>query len=135
MSRIENKEKGYITLTSVIILSMLALALIVSMLAINSSGYKTSTISKKYSEALYAADSCAEIALNKLQSDLAYLPGETITLGSSRCEVISILGSGNSDRTLNIESVNEDTTVRISVEISQIQPEIEIISWERVNQF
>ena len=81
------------------------------------------------------ADACAERALNNLQQDLSYVGGETYTLGNGSCQVVTVLGSGNANRTIQAKGTIGVVVRKVKVQIAQINPNLQLSSWRDVASF
>lgn len=89
------RHKGYIVLTSVIILSAVLL-LIAQTLSIGGYFQRRSITDFEYKEASYfSALSCVDRVVYKLSDDLDYLGNETFQIGSNTCTVSSITTVAN----------------------------------------
>ena len=90
----KQSESGFIAIMSVIILSVLLLAISFSL---STSGFFaraniTDSESKEHSLAL--AESCAETALFKIASDGSYNPlNQLVSVGGDQCTIVSVSGN------------------------------------------
>lgn len=129
--------QGYLTLISVIIMMSITSVTLVAMMLLSTSSVESSKIDLDAVRARKAAETCAEIALTAIRTDYGYLPGHTeqLTTGESSCEVINVLGTGNNNRTLQLEGYSGNSTQRLVIGIQQINPIPEVSNWEFVSQF
>jgi len=130
---------GFIALISVLIVGAIVLVISIG-LSLRSVGETNVSLGEQESgRALALANLCAEQALMKLESVLNYAGGESVTVGSDTCDILTIGGSGNQDRTVKIQATSttaNGTYVRkVKVEVSQISPVMQISSWEGVADF
>lgn len=129
------KYDGYVSLTAVLIFSVIAISITTTLLLLITTLAITTESSEDYARAKSSAESCVEIVLNKLQSDVDYPAGETLVEGSAECEVVDILGTGSTNRTIQVKATADDITVRLEVRILTIFPYIEIQDWQEVSYF
>jgi hypothetical protein len=124
------KNSGYVALFAVIITSAL---LLVIGLGASMRGIDSLSLSEAgtYSlEARLLADACAEEALMKLKSDLSYTGNESIIVsGAESCSIVSVSGSGNTDRTVITEASVNGYVRRLMVEVTEVNPALVIGSW------
>ena len=119
-------------LVSVIILStvMLGFAVLASTLFIKESQIQNILKNKKI--AAYAANSCMELALNRLGRNVNYGGNETIIVNGNPCTIRPI--SGSSPWIIETESVLGRERARYRANLSSRNPII-ITSWEEVSNF
>ncbi len=119
-------------LVSVIILStvMLGFAVLASTLFIKESQIQNILKNKKITA--YAANSCMELAFDRLGRNVNYGGNETILVGGNPCTVRPILGS--SPWIIETESVLGRERARYRANLSSRNPII-ITSWEEVSNF
>jgi len=129
------KPKGFIALTSVIIIGAVALAVGIGV-SLRSIDEANMSLAEEMSfRSQVAAEGCGEYALQKLKDSLNYSGNEIIIIGDQECEILEVEGNGNSDRIVKVESTISGYTKKIKIEIGKINPSIEIISWENVADF
>lgn len=130
-----NSQRGYIALISILIASaiVLLISLSASLLSIGES--KMGLQMNQASESFYLAQSCAEYALIALKNDLNYIGDETLTINGQDCTILPLEGSGNTDRVIKALSNAYNQTRKIRIEINQVNPEIDIKSWQEVANF
>lgn len=124
-----NESHGFIALTSVLIIESLILVIAVGVLTRSITGTNISLAEQQSHRALALANICAETALLKLESVLNYSGNETITVGSDSCNIATITGSGNSNRTVQASSTISGYVRKTQVQVSTISPIMQISSW------
>ena len=88
-------QSGFIALTSLLIISALALSIAVSISLLGVGEAKNSLDYKKGQEALYVAYGCLEEALLQLKTDSTY-SGGSLPLGNGTCNIlVSVFGDNN----------------------------------------
>lgn len=123
-------QKGYIAFITALIISSFILTLMISFPLISTDGLRSFLAFKKGSDARLIADSCAEIALLKIQRDVTY-DGEVIDLDEGSC-TITIQESGESHRLFEISANVEGYTYTLEIEIEIYGRSVGIISWEAI---
>ena len=95
------KSSGYIALLSVLMVSAITSATVLILLATSLNSILNSGDTKEGRIALFLADACAELALQRISNLETYpctspsaLCGETITLPNGTCEVVNIANLG-----------------------------------------
>lgn len=134
--KIQKNEKGYIALTSVIIIS--AMIMIIAATMSSYSFFSRSNILdaelKKISNAL--AEACVETALLKLAQNNSYAGNENISIGGKQCLILAIEAGGQANQKIiktTASSSNYYANLKITATI--IASGILINSWEEVASF
>jgi hypothetical protein len=90
-------------------------------------------------KALGLASACAEVATMKLISVLGYSGGEVMAINGDTCRVVSVSGTGNTNRVIMASStVNTAVgsyTKKVKVEVTKISTSTKITSWQEVGDF
>ncbi len=127
-----NNCSGFIALTSAIIISIILMAITLS-LSLYSFFSKTNisgTEYKKISTGL--AEACVETALLNLASNKAYAGNETVSIGTGTCSILPIETLG-SQKIIKTSASTNSSTVNLKV-TTNIEP-ISIVSWEELAGF
>jgi hypothetical protein len=129
-------NQGYIAIISVLIVSGIT-ALIVGFTVLFGMGEANMGLSNQQSEySFYLAHACAEHALLNLKDDLGYNGDEVISdFENGSCEVRTVEGGGNQDRLIETIGRAFDKTRRLKIEVSEVNPQINISSWQEVTSF
>lgn len=130
-----SQKPGYIFLLSVLVVGAIAVAITTSVLLLSTSAARTGLSLQQASEALAYAQACADHALLLLQSDNTYVGREQMAVGGGTCEILSVGGIGNENRTLCTEGFRGDTARRIEILIERILPSVTISTWQEVSSF
>ena len=128
-------NQGFIALTSVLVLSAIFLSLSISVASHAISGSKMNSSVYASNKAKILAESCVEYALSELQRSTSYVGGEQIVIGDESCDILTVEGTGNAQRTIQTESTVLEHTYRLEVVVSEVDPSIQISSWEPVINF
>ena len=127
-------NKGYIAITSALIISILLMAIV---FAVSASGYfaQANTVSALLkAEGRELADTCASMALLRLQENRdEYAGNQIVTIGAENCRILPIIEGGDGfiiKTTSNIQGAITNIQVRV-----RETDELEIISWGEVASF
>ncbi len=129
------KRSGYVLLLSVLIIGVIAAVVLPSLLFLGMNAGQVSVAIGESSQALAAAQGCAEYALLKLRDAEAYTGNETLSLNQETCSIRSIGGIGNEHRLLCVQGQAGDTIRRMEIIVDQVFPQITIDSWQEVSSF
>lgn len=134
MNKMDNK-KGFIALTSVLVVSTILLAVFVGATSRSISQINISGASVASHKAKALARLCGEHALIELERTLGYGGDETIEIDGDSCYIQTVTGSGNTNRTLRVESTVSNYTYRMEITLLEISPSMVIDSWRNVSEF
>lgn len=124
---------GYVALVGVLVFSALILlvGIGVSLRGINIAEGSLDEAFAAHARTL--ADACAEEALLRLKSNFGYAGNETIIVGGSdTCTIVSVSGSGNTDRVILAEAAVGRTLSRVRVDVERLTPSLLVRAWDRV---
>ena len=128
-------QQGYIALISILIVGALVLAIGVGVSLRSIDETEMSLNEELSNRALALVNACAEYALFQLVNNLSYAGNETLTINDSdSCDILSIEGSGATDRIIKAEALVMGYKKKIKIGIAQIEP-LEMIYWEEVDDF
>lgn len=83
----EKREKGFIALTSVLIIGAIVLILAISLFHSALTDYSISTAYESGQQAAFLADFCLKEGIVKIQEDINYIGGEEIGLNNATCTI------------------------------------------------
>lgn len=129
------RQEGYIVLITVLLLGAVGTLIASSVLFLGTETLQTEMAFSEGAHARAMANACAEHGLNQLRQNTSYSGGETLSLGNDSCEVIAVLGSGGSNRTLQAEGISGDAIFRIEISVQTVDPIILLSSWQEVDSF
>ena len=127
--------RGFIALTSVLILSAIFLYITIS---IASRAISSSSIQIAFQErdnAKYNAEGCLSYALMELQRTFEYVGDEGILVGNGTCNILSLSEDATQPRTVQVESTVGNHTYRLEADIAEVAPQVYVTSIERVETF
>jgi len=128
------KKSGFIVLLSVLVFGAVGLAITASLLISGIGASRTSFAVEQSDQAWALADACAEEALQQI-ADFTFFSGSgNLTLGEGDCSYTVTIGVGQ-NRTIEAEGTVDTTVRRVEIAIDQINPTINISSWQEVADF
>ncbi|OGC44526.1 hypothetical protein A2V54_02015 [candidate division WWE3 bacterium RBG_19FT_COMBO_53_11] len=128
------KKNGYVMLVSVLVIGAIGVAVGVSLILLGLSASRTSFSLEQSNQTKALANACAEKALQQIKDLPSFSGTNNLALGQGNCTYTVIAGSGE-NRTIEA-SGNVDTIIRrVKITIDQINPTINIISWQEVSEF
>lgn len=129
---IREKKKGFVALISVTVLSVISVIIVTSAFSSSTNSLVNLSTSRNALRAKANADSCVELAINKLKTSLDYAGSENVTMDCGSCAISPITGSGNSDRTFTTTGTCNGATRKMSVSITTVNPTTVLSSWNEV---
>lgn len=127
-----NNEKGYITLLSTLFLVAIGGVVAGSIILLGLGSSKTSLALQQSNQAKALANACMEEALQKLRESIYYSGNQTIAFTSGSCQIQTITGTGNSNRTIQTTGTLDTIQRKVTVVVTTIHPAISISSWQEV---
>ncbi|HOZ53093.1 MAG TPA: hypothetical protein PK142_00240 [bacterium] len=127
-------KKGFVALISVVIVGAIILSIAVFMIYINLNSSQGGLIIKKSDQARMLAQTCSEYALQKINDENDFDGANNFLLLEGNCSYSVISGSGE-NRTINSWGQVENIIRKEKIIIDQINPEINIVSWQEVADF
>jgi hypothetical protein len=128
-------RKGYIALVSVILMSALGLAIMLSVIAAGVDASKTDFSLQQSGGARSLASSCAEEALQKILETSTTSSSGNLTIGSGTCSYSITSTSSSQIITVSATGVLGTVTSKIRVVLATTTPGITLSSWEEVADF
>ena len=132
--KLSKTDRGYMTLISVLIVGAVGVAVAVSLVLLGLSSSRASFSLEQSNQTKALANACAEEALQQIRDLTSFSGTDSLTLGQGSCTYTVTTGSGE-NRTIEA-SGNVDTIARrVKITIDQINPNINITSWQEVENF
>jgi hypothetical protein len=127
-------KQGYIALISVILISAIGLAIMLSVIAAGVDASRTDFSLQQSGGARSLASSCAEEALQSVLETSTTSSAGNLTIASGTCSYLITSTNGQS---ITIDSTGFLGTVtsKIKVVIASTSPSISLSSWEEVSDF
>lgn len=127
-------RRGYIALISVILISALGVAIMVSVIASGITATKTDYSLQLSGSARSLASSCAEEALQKILETSTTSGSGNLTIASGTCTYL-ITSTSSLATTINAMGVLGTIVSKIKVVLATTTPSIVLSSWEEVSDF
>jgi hypothetical protein len=127
-------NKAFITLASVIIVSAIGLAIVVSFILLGISSLRTSFAIEQSNQARMLANTCAEQALEQIKSFPSFEGTAGLTLGQGNC-TYTIANLGEENRSITASGSVGAIIRKVKITISDIVPQIIVVSWQEVGDF
>lgn len=134
MSQIK-KTNGYITLVSVLIVGSIALASATSLLLLGVDTSRTALANTQAAAARAAANTCAEIALDKVRQDALYQGDETVTFPNGSCTIAPFIYPDPTRPLIQLTATVGGSVRKLSVQVAALAPQVQLESWQEVADF
>ncbi|MCA9381214.1 hypothetical protein KC678_03025 [Candidatus Dojkabacteria bacterium] len=131
--QLNKTKKAYVTLVSVIILGFVAIMIISASLLIGTDSLVTSKVILDAKDAEGIANACAESALSTIRENTSYVGSQNILIGEGECSyvVTDIDANTPPNKQIQITSTVSNIIKKQEVQTSQINPTIQIASWNQ----
>lgn len=131
----KKNQSGYIVLITVLVIGAIGVAIAVSVLLLGLGSSRSGFAMQQSSQAKSLVNACAEEALQKLRESVYYTGNESLTYSSGSCQIQTISGSGNSNRTIQTVGTVGTIQRKVKVVVGSVHPTIAITSWQEVADF
>jgi hypothetical protein len=125
-------KRGFITMFSVLIFGSVALVITSSVLLLGLGASKTGFIIEQSGKAKSLANLCAEESLQQIRNSTLFTGTNIINVGPDSC-TYTVVDDGLENRTITLSSAVGSVVRKILITIDQINPSINIKSWEEVS--
>ena len=125
------KNKGYITLISVLVVGAVSTAAALSLLLLGLGASRTSFAVEQSQQAKSLANACAEEGLQQIRSSSSFTGSGNLTLGQGSCAYV-VTSQGGNNRTITGTGTVGTVIRKVKVIINAISPQIGVVSWQEV---
>lgn len=125
------KQQGFITLMSMLIVVAIGTMVSVSLLLLGLASSRSSFSVEQSKQAQALVDTCAEEALQQIQSNQSFSGSGNLSLGQGSCSY-TVVNGGGQNRIITANSAVGTVIRKISISIDTITPAINISSWQEV---
>jgi hypothetical protein len=129
------KQLGYVALIAVLIIGAAVLNISLSSVIVSITNNMNGLSYQNLSQATSLSHACGEKALMDLKENESYAGNEIINLGNGTCEVLAIENLGDQSRIIKTIGRVNGATRKTRIEISSINPSMNIVAWQEVNDF
>lgn len=126
---------GYVFLLTVLSIGVIATATVLSLLLLGWAAQQNGRTLAESAQARFLAQTCIERALLTLRESPSYAGGETISFSKGDCELETIGGSGNVDRTICAEGRSGRSVRRLELAVDLLVPTTSVSSFREVVSF
>ena len=128
------RERGYITLLSVLVVGAAGLAITTSLLLFGLGSSRTSFAVEQSAQARALVDACVEEALQQVRDSTPFTGTGTLSLGQGSCDY-EVTSGGGQNRPIHASSTVGTIIRKVEVTIDAINPSINTTSWQDVTDF
>ncbi len=133
--KFKNKNNtGYITLLSVLVVGAIGLSITVALLLSGLSASRTSLTAQMSAYAKMINNACAEEALEKIRENISFTGTNNLTFTLGSC-TYTVTNTGGETRTIATSSTVGTIVKKINITIDDINPRINILSWQEIADF
>jgi hypothetical protein len=125
-------NKGFITLISVLAISVIGGTIALGLILLGVNSTRSSLVYIQSAQARSLANACMEEALMRLRESIYYTGNETLSLTSGNCQIRTISGNGNTNRTITTTATVSNALRKVQVVVGTVNPTIAISSWQEV---
>lgn len=128
------KQSGYITLLSVLIVGAVGVAISTSLVLLGLGNSRTGFALQQMYQAKALSDACAENALLEIRNSTSFTGSGSLTLGQGICSY-TVTSQGGQNRTMTVTGVVGSVTRKAKITLSKITPDITVASWKEAGDF
>lgn len=128
------KKSGIVTLLGILLIGGVGTVISLSLLLQGMTSSQTGYTIEQMHQANALVNACAEEALERIREEIPFSGTESITLNTGNCEYTVVHGGGD-NRTITALGNVENMSRKIIITLDKIDPQINVTSWEEVNDF
>jgi len=132
--RLYDKKKGFTILLSILIISVIATVIAISLVIFGMSARRTSFAQEQSYNAQTYAEACAEEALQKIHESNPFTGMGSLSFSYGTCNY-TVTKTGGQSRTIATDATVGTIVRKIAITLDKIKPTIRIISWQNVADF
>lgn len=125
-------QKGFVSLLFILVISAIGISISTSLILLGINSTRTSLSQIQSAQARGLSNACMEEALQKLRESIYYSGNETLTLTTGNCQIQTITGTGNTNRTIVTTSTVGSSIRKVQTVVATINPAITISSWQEI---
>ncbi len=124
-------NKGFVVLISTLVAGAVGIAITASIILLGLSSSRSSFTFVQHRQAYWAANGCVEEALGMIRDDMSYVGSDSFSIGQGTC-TYTVTNTGGETRAITSEGIVGNVHSRLSIVVTDINPEIIIFSWQEV---
>jgi hypothetical protein len=128
----KDNKKGYITLITILIIASIGLSVSISLLLFGLNSSRSSFANEQSGQAKYLADACIEQALQEIRKNHLFSGNNFLSLKQGTCYYDVIILTGEK-REIHSFGVVDDIVRKVKVVVNDIEPRINVFSWQEVS--
>ncbi|MFH1207740.1 MAG: hypothetical protein V1668_04005 [Patescibacteria group bacterium] len=128
-----HNQKGYIALIALVIISVVTLAIALSMNSLSITETDTGLVRQQSTQAEQAAYSCLQEAYLRLMRDGAYTGGTTLTVAPGSCTVVSVATPIPADRVVTVAADVGGVQRQFTGQVTWSAAGLTLVSWQENN--
>lgn len=127
----KDNQNGYIVIYSVIIIGAIVMGIIFSSSWVSLNSVKSSKILTDSKQSKAMVDACAETALQNIRDNINYSGSGSLTINGNDCSY-TVVNQGGENRLIQAQASVYDNISKIEILIDQLNPQINVVSWQEV---
>jgi len=127
-------NKGYATLITLLVVAAVGVTIAISLTLLGIGASKSSFAIEQSNQSKALSNACLESALQEIRNSTPFAGSATINLGQGTC-TYTVTNTGGTNRNIIASSTVGRVVRKVEVNIDQINPDINIISWQEVADF
>lgn len=128
------KQSGFIVLITVLVIGAVSAAIAVSVLWLGVGDSRSSFALEQSNQAKALANACSEEGLQQIRDSTSFAGTGSLTLGQGTCSY-TVTSQGGSNRTITSTGTVGTISRKVKVIIGQINPDINMTSWQEVADY
>ena len=130
----QQSENGFIVLITVLVIGAVSMAIAVSVLWLGVGDSRSSFALEQSNQAKALANACAEEGLQQIRDSTPFTGTGNLTLGQGTC-TYTVTNQGGQNRTVTSTATVGTILRKVKVIIDDINPDINVTSWQEVADF
>lgn len=134
MQNSRSRNGGYVTLLSVLVVGAVGVTIATSLLLLGLGASRSSFAVEQSDQAKALANACAEEAMQQIRDSMPFTGSNDLSLGQGDCSY-TVTSQGGQDRTVTATGEVGTVVRKVKIIIDQINPTIQVVSWQEVADF
>ena len=130
----KRNESGFTLLLVVVIIGMIAVSVTVPLLLFGVTQSMSSLTQEQSAQARGLANACAEEALQQIRDSTPFSGSGSLSLSTGDCDYV-VTNTGGKNREIEATGTVDTIERKVFIQLDQINPSINITSWQEVADF